>query len=187
MKRTIRLTESDLHNLIKESVNKVLNEARVVDYKERVMSLINAANNAYNEVAETGSDYPLMDKKGNSYGLKGEITLDARGYVIIPFEDGTRGWGDYSDTERIRVLRKVNGQIQIIPGDYFEEGWRDVQKKLKQIIRDAQIGKQYSQNYDPSWEDSETSEEYKMNRSNLENMNRKIGRNINAGSEYIKR
>ena len=126
-----------------------------------------------------------MDKKGNSYGLKGQIKLDGRGYVIIPFIDVSNGWGDYSTTEKIRVLKRVNGKVQIIKGDYFEEGWRDVQKKLKQIIRDAQIGNEYHKNYDPSWEDSDSREQFQTNRSNLKNMNKQIGRIANAGMEYL--
>lgn len=182
MKPMIKLTESDLHKIIKEAVNKVLTESK--NPIEKIQQLIDAANNAYMEVADI--DYPLMDKKGNSYGLKGKITLDGRGYVVIPFEDGTRGWGDYSDTQKIRVLGKVNGQVKIIRGDEWSEGWHDVQKMLKQIIRDAQIGKNHFQNYDPSWEDSESQEERALNRSKLKNMNKSIGRNADAGMDYIK-
>ena len=177
MKRKIRLSESDLHRIIKESVKKVLKEGKVVDYKERIMSLINDANNAYNNAVESqdGSDMPLMDKKGNFYGLSGQITLDRNGYVTIPFQG--MQFGDYEYPEKIRVLKKVNGKVCLIKGDYNEEGWRDVQRMLKNIIRDAQIGNGYFTNYDPAWEDSETREDYEMNRSNLRDMNKKIGRN----------
>jgi hypothetical protein len=185
-KRTVRLTESDLKTIITETINKVLNEG--VNYSEKIQQLIDAANNAYMKAAQIqdGYDYPLMDKKGNSYGLKNEIVLDGRGYVIIPFVDCTNGWGDYSSTEKIRVLKKVNGKLQIIPGDTWDAGWRDVQKMLKRIIRDSQIGIDHFQQYDPSWEDSETQEQFNLNKSNLKNMNKKIGRIANAGMNYLK-
>ena len=185
VKNSIKITENELCKIIKESVNKILNEG--IDYIQKVNLLIDAANNAYMEAAQVqdGDNYPLMDKNGNNYGLKSKIILDKQGYVIIPFIDNSNGWGDYSNTEKIRVLKKVNGKIQIIKGDYFEEGWLDVQKKLKRIIRDAQIGIEYFKNYDPSWEEAESSEEYNSNRSNLKDMNKKIGRKANTGIEYL--
>lgn len=171
--------------MIKESVKSILFE-----YKnpiDNVQLLIAAANNAYNEALtfQDGNDYPLMDKRGNTYGLNGKITLDKRGYITIPFKDGTNGFGDYSLTEKIRVLRQVNGKWQIIQGWAMEEGWRDVQKILKQIIRDAQIGNEYFKNYDASWESAESDEEYNSNINSLKDMNKRIGRNTNIGGEYL--
>ena len=200
-KQIVRLTESDLHNIIKESVSKVLKEG--VNYTEKIQQLIDAANNAYMEAVQVqdGDECPLMDKKGNCYGLKGQITLDKRGYVTIPFFDISNGWGDYSNIEKIRVLKQVNGKVKIIQGDTFEGGWRDVQKMLKQIIRDAQIGNEqkmlkqiirdaqigneHFKNYDSSWEDSDSLEQFNSNCSSLKDMNKKIGRNANAGVEYL--
>lgn len=185
MKQRIRLSEGQLNRIIKESVRQVISEA--VNYSEKIQQLIDAANNAYTEALnfQDGDDCPLMDKKGNSYGLKGQITLDKRGYVTIPFFDYSRGWGDYSSPEKIRVLKIVNGQTQIIKGDEWELGWSDVQKILKRIIRDAQIGNEFFKNYDSSWEDSSSREEFNLNRSNLKDMNKKIGRNANAGMDYL--
>ena len=67
----------------------------------------------------------------------------------------------------------------------MEEGWTDVQKMLKQIIRDAQIGNEHFKNYDSSWEDASSEEELKNNRASLRDMNKKIGRNSKAGMDYI--
>ena len=185
MKQRLRLTESDLHRMIKESVKQVLNET--IDPVVKIQELIDAANNAYTNALkeQDGNDYPLMDKRGNSYGLSGEITLNNRGYVIIPFVDGNNGWGDYDDTVKIRVLRNIDGQMRLIKGWSMEEGWTDVQKMLKQIIRDAQIGNEHFKNYDSSWEDASSEEELKNNRASLRDMNKKIGRNSKAGMDYI--
>jgi hypothetical protein len=123
-----------------------------------------------------------MDKDGTTYGLSGEITLNNRGYVVIPF---VNGWGDYNETVKVRVLRKVNGKIVLIKGDYFEEGWLDVQKMLKQIIKDAKIGTGHFKNYNADWEDAESDEDFKAKRSALKDMNKQIGRKANVGMEYI--
>lgn len=164
---------------------KGINES--IDPVNKIQQLIDAANNAYTNALkeQDGNEYPLMDKRGNTYGLSSEITLNNRGYVIIPFVDNSNGWGDYSDTVKIRVLHQVDGQMRIIQGWAMEEGWRDVQKILKQIIRDAQIGIEHFKNYDPSWEDAESEEDYKSNINNLKDMNKQIGRNSSAGMNYI--
>lgn len=185
MKQRMILKESDLHRLIKESVKKYINES--INPVNKIQQLIDAANNAYTNALQEqdGYKYPLMDKRGKSYGLSGEITLNNRGYVIIPFFDGSNGWGDYSDTVKIRVLRKVDGQMRIIKGWAMEEGWTDVQKMLKQIIRDAQIGNEHFKNYDTSWEEADSDEELEKNRTALKDMNKKIGRNSKAGMDFI--
>lgn len=185
MKQVVTLTESDLHRMIKESIKQYIQES--INPVDKIQQLIDSANNAYAEALkiQDGNDYPLMDKRGKSYGLSGEITLNNRGYVIIPFFDGSNGWGDYDDTVKIRVLRQVDGQMRIIQGWAMEEGWRDVQKMLKQIIRDAQIGNEYFKNYDSSWENAESEEEYNSNVNSLKDMNKRIGRNNKVGMDYI--
>ena len=59
MKKIVRLTESDLHRIVKKSVNKVLNEN--LDATEEVMmdeactSLLNAINNLTNKYGRKGN------------------------------------------------------------------------------------------------------------------------------------
>ena len=54
-KRTVRLTESDLHNIIKESVNKILNEISA-DFADR------AATKAYQKAREGFGQYDPYDE-----------------------------------------------------------------------------------------------------------------------------
>ena len=161
-----------------------LNEA--IDPTSKIQALIQQANDAYHEAVEMqgGDEMPLMDKYGTPYGLSGDIRLDGRGYVIIPFANGG-SYTEYSRPIKIRVLGKVGGKVKVIQGDYFNEGWKDVKKILNKIIKDANIGNGMFKNYDPNWETSETPEEYKTNRQSLRNMNKQIGRNASSGMDSL--
>lgn len=160
-----------------------LNEA--ADPVAKIQSLIQQANDAYHNAdnEQGGTEWPLMDKDGSPYGLSSDIRLDSRGYVIIPFTAWQ--YSDYSEPVKIRVLRKIGGKIKIIPGDYYEEGWKDVSKLLKKIIKDANIGVGHFKKYDPNWENSDSKEEQTANKSALKAMNKKIGRNTKADMDYI--
>ncbi len=160
-----------------------LNEA--ADPVAKVQALIQQANDAYHNAdnEQGGTEWPLMDKDGSPYGLSSDIKLDGRGYIIIPFTAWQ--YSDYSKPVKIRVLRKVGGKIKIIPGDYYEEGWKDASKLLKKIIKDANIGVGHFKEYDPNWESGVSKEEQMANRTSLRDMNKKIGRNANAGMDYL--
>ena len=76
MKKLVRLTEQDLHNIIKESVNKLLNEldwrtyhsAAMKDYnKKRAQKFADMRNKLFND--EYGYD---DHKKGNHIGMVGD-------------------------------------------------------------------------------------------------------------------
>lgn len=153
-----------------------LNEA--IDPISKIQNLIAQANDAYHQAdnEQGGTEWPLMDRDGNPYGLSSDIKLDGRGYVIIPFTAWQ--YSEYSQPVKIRVLKKVGGKVKIISGDYYEEGWKDVSKMLKRIIKDAQIGIGHFKEYDPNWE--ETSD-----KSSLRDMNKKIGRKASAGMENL--
>lgn len=181
-KKVIKLTESDLHKIVENTVRKLVSEA--IDPVSKIQALIQQANEAYHQAAELqgGGEWPLMDKEGSPYGLSKDIILDGRGYINIPFNSGA--YGSYSP-ERIRVITKAGGKIRIIKGDGLEPGWKYASKLLKQIINDAQIGNGYFQNYNPSWEDADTPEDYKANRQSLRNMNKQIGLRANTGMDYI--
>ena len=122
-----------------------------------------------------------MDKEGTPYGLTGDIKLNGRGYIIIPFNGA---YGMYTP-EKIKVLTRAGGRIRIYPGDYMNNGWKDAAKMLKQIIRDAKIGNEYFVNYDPNWDYSETPEQNKEYREALRKMNKQIGRKASAGMDYL--
>ena len=168
--------------LKKNQLNKNLNEA--LDPVSKIRSLIQQANDAYHNANDIqgNCEWPLMDKQGNPYGLSGDIKLDGRGYVIIPLNGGS--YSEYQPT-KIRVLRKVGGKVQIINGDYWEEGWKDAAKILKKIIKDAEIGIGYFKEYDPNWESSDSTEELKANKAALRDMNKKIGRKATTGMDYL--
>jgi len=152
-----------------------LNEA--VNPLDKIQALIDQANSAYEQAIEHQgeTEWPLMDKEGTIYGLSGNIRLDKRGYIIIPINGSP-----YSSYEpvKIRVFTQRGGKIKIIPGDYWDEGWKDAKKILNNIIRDANIGNAHFSEYDPSWEDE-------GNKSALRGMNKRIGRRADAGMEYL--
>ena len=177
-----RLTESELRQVVREAAMKIITE--IADPTVKIQQLIQQANEAYHQAIEVQGEtqWPLMDKEGNPYGLTGDIRLDGRGYIVIPFDGGS--YSPYSP-EKIKVLTRVRGRVRIYPGDYMNNGWKDAAKMLKQIIRDAQIGNGHFQNYDPNWEDADTPEQYKANKEALRGMNKQIGRTPNAGMDYI--
>ena len=145
-----------------------------------IMSLIDAANNAYEQAAaeQDGDTTPLQDKDGNMYGLSGKIRLDGRGYITFPFVSAFK-WGDYTP-EKIRVLTKAGGKVRFFDGDYFTEGWKYAKKLLNNIIKHASIGTAYFKNYDPNWE-----YQGKEGKEALKQMNKQIGRRAKTDMEYI--
>lgn len=181
--KQFKLTESELRQVIKESVMKIITEIKV-DPVAKVQQLIQQANDAYQQAIQVQgqTEWPLMDKEGNPYGLSGNIKLDGRGYVVIPFNGGS--YSPYSP-EKYKVLTKAGGRVRLLPGDYMNNGWKDAAKALKQIIRDAQIGNGHFEKYDPNWESADTPEEYKANKEALRGMNKEIGRKAKAGMDYL--
>lgn len=206
MKQMKKINGSALHNIIQEAVNKALNEElaesrdrhidRIIsetinrhlneaaDPVSKIQSLIAQANDAFRKAAEAqdGDVYPLMDKKGNVYGLTSYIKLDGRGNIIIPIDGGA--YSEYQPT-KIKVLQKAGGKVRIFPGDFYDEGWKDAAKILKNIIRDSEIAIGYNKEYDMRWEDAETPEDRKANKEALKTMNKKIGRVSSAGMDYL--
>ena len=182
MKRTVKLKQLELKRIISESVKKALNEA--TDPVAKIQSLIQQANDAYHNASDIqhNCEWPLMDKQGNPYGLSGDIKLNGRGYVLIPFNGGS--YSGYQPM-KIRVLTKMGGKVKIFNGDYNNEGWRDVAKILKRIIKDAEIGIGNFKEYDPNWESSDSPEEFRANKSALKAFNKKIGRNSSVGMDYL--
>jgi len=180
-KKIIRLNESQLRNIVAESVKTLIREA--TDPLEKINMFVDQANEAYREAEECqgGDEHPLMDADGNCYGLTGKIRIDGRGYIIFPFN----GFANMYEPQRIRIISKAGGKIRILQGDYYTEGWRDAAKLLKSVIKDAKRGIGYLEKYDPNWEYSETKEEYKQNMASLKNMNKSIGLKSGVGSEYI--
>lgn len=181
-KQILRLTESEIKQIVSESVKSIISE--IVDPTAKIQQLIQQANDAYHKAVELQSDdrWPLMDKEGNPYGLTGDIKLAGNGYIVIPFNGGA--YGSYQP-EKIRVLTRAGGRVRVLQGDYMTSGWKDARKMLNQIIRDANIGNGHFQNYDPNWEDAETPEEYKANKAALKDMNKQIGRKASAGMDYL--
>lgn len=152
-----------------------LNEA--VNPLDKIQALIDQANSAYAQAIEHQgeTEWPLMDKDGEVYGLSGSIRLNKRGYIIIPINGSP-----YSSYEpvKIKVFTQHGEKVRILNGDYWSEGWKDARKILNNIIRDANIGNSHFTEYDPSWESE-------GNRAALKDMNKRIGRHSNAGMDYL--
>ena len=154
-----------------------------VDPVAKIQQLIDAANQAYQNALKSQNmdeEEPLMDKDGDTYGLSGEIKLTGNGYIIIPL----RSYFGNLGAEKIKVLTKQGGKVKLFNGDFYDQGWKDAKKILNNIIRDAEIGSKHFQNYDPSWED-DTDTPYSERMANLKAHNKSIGRNANAGRDYI--
>lgn len=168
----MEINKSSLRSIVRG----VLSEA--VDPVAKIQVEIDAANQAYHQALghQGGGDWPLMDRDGDSYGLSGDIKLDGRGYVTIPYTDAYKSYTPV----KIRVLQRVGGKIRIIPGDYWGEGWKDVRKHLRRIVKDAEIGNGMHSEYDPAWEEGGAE-----NKAALRAMNKKIGRKADAGIEFL--
>lgn len=152
-----------------------LNEA--VNPLDKIQALIDQANSAYAQAIEHQgeTEWPLMDKDGEVYGLNGSIRLSKRGYIVIPINGSPHS--SYGPV-KIKVFTQSGGKMRILPGDYWNEGWKDARKILNNIIRDANIGNSHFSEYDPSWEDE-------GNKAALRDMNKRIGRRSNAGMDYL--
>ena len=175
---------------LKPTFNKVQEEGKKLneayDPIQKVQAMIDAANNAYRDAKAKQEDtLALMDKEGTTYGLKSDIKLDGRGYIHFPFV-GASSYSSYTP-EKIKVLTKVGGKVRLNLGDFYDSGWKDALKLLKQIIKDAEIGNGHFEQYDPNWEDAESKEDFNEKQKALRDMNKRIGRKANVGSEYIEK
>lgn len=188
MKHIIRLTESQLHRLVQESINGIVSEGcnemaqvptaslKGQDTIQKMQALVDQANQAYQSLASEYGAYSLMDREGDPYSLKGQIKLHGNGFIVFPLESGT---------QKMKVFTKSGGRIRIFPGDWYTEGWKDAKKLLNKIIKDAEIGRRHIEIYDPSVEDDVTPENYKEKRQQQREMNKRIG--IKADSHLIER
>lgn len=181
------VSESRIRRIIRESIKNILSEAS--DPIAKVQALIDQANAAYQKAAQyqDGDEYPLMDRKGESYGLKGEIRLYGQGYIYIPFCAWQYSGRDYAEPIKIRILSKAGGKVRFVPGDWEVEGWKDARKMLNDIIKDAERGIAHFQEYDARWEDADNEEEYASNKQAMKDMNKRIGLRANTGLDSINR
>lgn len=77
MKRTIKLTESDLHRIIKESVKKVLRESNIPKYEQPVFIDCSSPNDADCSVEIGYSDYSSSLFYVGECGTDGYAALEA--------------------------------------------------------------------------------------------------------------
>ena len=61
-KRFIRLTEADLHRIVKRSVNKVLMEGEAPSIDPRNMGVVRAVRNLVRELEKVGADDSVIEK-----------------------------------------------------------------------------------------------------------------------------
>lgn len=103
MKRQIRLTESDLHRIVKESVNKVLNEVRVRCTDGEIHDLHGWNPDDWSEMAEVRynkSDYysdmsDMADAIGRSPLPKKLQDISRRHYI-----NGNQNYNNYRELEK---------------------------------------------------------------------------------------
>lgn len=146
----IRLTESQLHNVIKESVKKVIaniNEATRVDYVARVQDLVNQANQAIASNSQEYGSGALMGKDGDTYDVKG-LKLTGNGYLVFTIHS----WQD--ETEKIRMFTRKGGALVPYKDEIgYDYDYKDGLKFLKKFIADAERALKDIQGYDPNWEE----------------------------------
>lgn len=93
-KQIIRLTEEDLHNIIKESVKKVITE---LDWKTYMNAAHKDSNRRRrNEFRKTAIDkfndkYEYHDKRGNTVKLNGNNSLDGTTHLVGQTNQGVKG------------------------------------------------------------------------------------------------
>lgn len=94
MKKIFRITESELKGIIKESVERVLNEDVLGDnWHEN--------DEVYNNY-EPFEDQEEEFKNGHNWGVQGEENIDPTEYDDYdPIADGPEAYMDYDDHDRI--------------------------------------------------------------------------------------
>ena len=92
-KRIIRLTESDLHRIVKNSVKKVIKESSVVNSKEKVLELISSTKENIKTLAQ------MADKGHLDRDVAGEIAsfFSSLHYVSESFGENYGDDEDYED------------------------------------------------------------------------------------------
>lgn len=120
MKRTIRLTESDLHRVIKESVNKILNELDARTYASYAQK--RAAQGQYAKAVE--GQNAAVDAWNQQYGRSNNTP---NGFVQQT-KDGTHGqWNGYDhDSYRMKLKSKdPEKKIDWNSPDYWEDTYNN--------------------------------------------------------------
>ena len=137
MKKLIRLTESDLHRIVKESVNRALNE------NEGFMDGVRGAMNGFRGGWKEGSGIrnAVRGFRQGAAGQRQQSINDNQQQLQILFE-GIQGWAE----EGIRAFQQ---------GDYEE-----VQSLVDSIIRNAQNIKQMMQPRNVNYRNGEMENEY---------------------------
>lgn len=178
MGNRIRISESELSDIVAESVSRVINEGTSV--VDRFSELVNSANEAYRRnVEEFGDEMSLMDREAECYGLSSDIRVMGNGYILFPF----KAW-KYSTyngpTIRIRTFSKAGGKVTLYKDElHYSYDYRDAKKLLKQVISDAERYRKDMEGYDPNWEDEEEG-----NPKAIRDFNKSIGVRAGARKPY---
>ena len=93
MKKIIRLTENDLHNIIRQSVNRILKEDVLGDdWRENEEDQENSVLNNY----EPFESQMQMDMQDHDWSGQGEEDIDPTFYDNPDqYRDDVIGWNDY--------------------------------------------------------------------------------------------
>ena len=168
----IRLTESQLHKVIKESVRKIMTEMSSNNVVEKVQQMIDKFNDEYNSVVQEygeSSRESCLNKDGNWYGFSKPIYIKGNGYIVFPFMKDA--YGIYKPMQ-IRTFTKAGGKIRYYKDEsYYDEDYRDALKLIKTSIEDLERGKKHLEGYDPNWEDNDNPNGEK----NIKSFNKSIG------------
>lgn len=176
-KQLIRITESDLSNMVMEATRKLIKEnldempslpASQVQDRYGIFGKLQDYINKINEkrdaiIKDYGDSTTCLDKEGNFYAIKAPIQLQKNGYVIISSDYGV---------DKYQALTKAGGVWKKAEGRYPGEGFKDVLAELKRINKDMEKYIYNIQNYNADWDEPENMDdqakaEFKQYKKNM--------------------
>lgn len=126
-KKLIRLTESDLHRIVKESVNKVLNE---IDWR----TIETAKNKANYDSMDNNLPYGLRTKRGEQFMKFRDSLPDYQtkqyGLTAAQIQAAKKGKGNEYDTANRRELKQMDklnsdyNNFQAGNSNYVDGNWK---------------------------------------------------------------
>lgn len=159
-KQLIRITESDLSNMVMEATRKLIKEnldempslpASQVQDRYGIFGKLQDYINKINEkrdaiIKDYGDSTTCLDKTGNFYALTGPIQLSKNGTVIISSEYGS---------DKYHALTKAGGVWKKCKGNQIDDGFSPCLKELKKVNNDIDRYIYDIQNYNPDWDEPE--------------------------------
>lgn len=163
-KQRIRLTEGQLHNIIRKCVNEAVNEMATSSDKaiEGFRQLVDRLNGIVESQKSQYGDAWLIEKDGSHYQLTQPVRLMNNGVLVVSTQ---YSFGSGPEVEKIRVFTKRGGKVVLYKDDrgigYCNDA-RYAKKLLTKMIADAERSGKHLEGYDPNWDDEGKAGEKKI-------------------------